>query len=85
MLARAQVYSLLATGFDFGLVLESNGQSTDFTSQGLGQGTVAYVYLKVLGDSPMDFSDIRQQHNVGMAINFISMLPYAFAAGGISP
>jgi hypothetical protein len=85
VLARAQVYSLLATGFDFGLVIESNGQSTDFTSLGLEPGTIANAYLEVLGDSPIDFSDIRQQHNVGMAINFISMLPYAFATGGRVP
>jgi hypothetical protein len=86
-LARAQVYSLLATGFDFELVLELNDQAIPgpaevFSSELLQPGTVANQYYEVLSGMQLDLADTRQQHQVGMAINFISMLPFAFANGG---
>lgn len=83
-MARAQVYSLLATGFDFSLLLETNDQAAVLTMADLDPGTVAAAYFDVLANSQLDLSNPRQQHNVGMAINFISMLPYAFAAGGLN-
>ncbi|MDZ4728564.1 MAG: DUF1800 family protein [Xanthomonadales bacterium] len=90
MLARAQVYSLLATGFDFTLVLEFNdqalqGQEGIFTSADLQPGTIANQFYEVLAGMQLDLADPRQQHQLGMAINFISMLPFAFASGGAQP
>jgi hypothetical protein len=84
-MARAQVYSLLVTGFDFGLLLESEERSAVTSMADLEPGTIAGAYYDVLANSQLDLSQPRQQHNVGMAINFISMLPSAFGAGGLNP
>ncbi len=84
-LARAQVYSLLATGFDFVAVLGADGPATVLNSADLQPGTTANLYMRALAEHKMNLAELRQQHNIGMAINFISMLPYAFATGGVNP
>ncbi len=82
-LARAQVYSLLATGFDFAAVVDRDQPDIVYQSADLESGEAAAVY-RALEQSLMDLSRPLDQHNIGMAMNFISVLPYAFAAGGDS-
>lgn len=84
-LARAQVYSLLATGFDFVAVLGADGPPTVLNSADLQPGTIPNLYMQMLAGQKMDLAVLSQQHQVGMATNFISMLPYAFATGGVNP
>lgn len=78
--ARAQVNSLLATGFDFAAVVDRNNMDAMYSSQDIAEGTVAAVNTE-LAATRMDFSDPEEQLRVGMAVNFISMMPYTFATG----
>lgn len=79
--ARAQVHSLLATGFDFAAVVDRANLDATFSSTEIVEGPAAEVNA-VLAAMAMNFGNPDEQLKVGMAINFISMLPYTFATGG---
>lgn len=79
--ARAQVHSLLAAGFDFAAVVDRDNLDAMYSSHDITEGAVASVNNE-LAATEMDFSDPEEQMRVGMAVNFISMMPYTFATGG---
>ncbi len=82
-IARAQVHSLLATGFDFAAVVDRYNLDATFTSAEILDGPLAEVNAE-LASVRMKFPDPAEQERVGMAINFITMMPYVFAtAGGV--
>lgn len=84
VIARAQVQSILATGYDIGYVMDSDNpeqiySSNDFTrKRGIGR-TINESHAAFIMDglSSLDFNK-----RVGLAVNFLSMLPYAFAMEG---
>jgi hypothetical protein len=80
-IARAQIHSLLATGFDFAAVVDRNALDATFTSADILEGPARAVNEE-LARVRMNFADPAEQQRVGMAVNFISMMPYAFASGG---
>ena len=80
-IAQAQVHSLLATGFDFAAVVDRNDVGALFNSEDLNKGYAAEVNHE-LAATVMNFTDPEEQMRVGMAVNFITLLPYAFARTG---
>lgn len=80
--ARAQVHALLATGFDFAAVVNRADLDAIFSSADIVEGPAAEVNAE-LAVMPMNFGNPDEQLRVGMAINFITMLPYTFASGGV--
>ena len=79
--ARAQVHALLATGFDFAAVVDRDNLDAIYNSADISDGPVADVNGE-LAATHMDFSDPIENERVGMAVNFISMLPFVFATTG---
>lgn len=82
-IAQAQVHSLLATGFDFAAVVDRNNVDALYSTEDLKDGFAAEVNQQ-LAATVMNFADRTEQARVGMAINFITMMPYAFARTGVS-
>ena len=79
--ARAQVQALLAHGRDFGYSVDPDNPEAVFSSADITSGSAAatdQANAAVL----MDFSTTTANDRVGMAVNFITMTPYAFAMGG---
>lgn len=80
-LARAQVHALLASGRDFGYVVDPNDAERVFTSAEISTpGTIMDIDV-VNAAIFMDFNADGNAH-VGAAVNFITALPFAFARGG---
>ncbi|MBT8048462.1 MAG: hypothetical protein HKN57_10190 [Xanthomonadales bacterium] len=82
-IAQAQVHALLATGFDFAAVVDRGNIDALYSSEDLEAGFVAEVDRE-LAATVMNFADPGEQARIGMAVNFITMLPYAFARTGES-
>jgi len=82
-IAQAQVHALLATGFDFAAVVDRDNVDALYNSEDLKDGFAAEVN-QALAATVMNFADREEQVRVGMAVNFITMLPYAFARTGES-
>jgi len=81
LIAQAQVHALLATGFDFAAVVNRNDVDALFSSEELEDGYAAEINRE-LAATVMNFTDREEQARIGMAVNFITMLPYAFARTG---
>jgi len=82
-IAQAQVHALLATGFDFAAVVDRGDLDAIYNSAELEEGFAAEVNRE-LAATVMDFANPDEQIRVGMAVNFITMTPYAFARTGES-
>ena len=82
-IAQAQVHALLATGFDFAAVVDRDNVDALYSSEDLEDGFAAEVDRE-LAATVMNFTDPEEQVRIGMAVNFITMLPYAFARTGES-
>jgi hypothetical protein len=80
-IARAQVYALLADDRDFGFVVDPDNPETVYSSDEVTNGAGAVIY-STLAAELMDFSTTAANYRVGMAVNFITMTPYAFAMEG---
>jgi hypothetical protein len=80
-IARAQVHALLATDRDFAYVVDNSNPDAVYSSSDITAGVVTSVD-KANADSLMDFTNIAANYRVGMAVNFITMMPYAFAMEG---
>lgn len=76
--ARAQVHAMLATGFDFGALLTPGDPGRVWTAEDLAEGEPALA-SRELGAMVMDLSTEEGNENVGMAVNFITALPWTFA------
>ena len=83
-IARAQIHSMLATGHDLGYKMDSNNPGTAYTSRDLTHKKGVARELDELHAAFVmnDLSDYNFNKRIGMAINFISILPYAFAMEG---
>jgi hypothetical protein len=84
-IARAQVYALLATGCDFGYLVDPDNPDPDAfygTRDILGEHARASAVFHELAPKKMSFSITESNRRVGMAINFITMTPFAFAMEG---
>jgi hypothetical protein len=77
-LARAQVNALLLTGVDFGALVDPENPERIYRTAELTTGYYAAV-LDYLGQLPLDLSSLQGNRQVGMAINFITALPFTFA------
>lgn len=85
VIAQAQVRSLLATGRDFGYEVDRTNRDPDeFYSSGdiNGRNSAAAAKFEEHAVAVMDLSTKEQNERVGMAVNFITMMPYAFAMEG---
>ena len=79
--ARAQVNSLLVTGFDFGAVVDRDNPQAVYSSEEISAGELA-VFADELAQAKLNLSSNESNRRVGMAINFITALPFTFATGG---
>ncbi|NNL94199.1 MAG: DUF1800 family protein [Xanthomonadales bacterium] len=79
--ARAQVHALLATGFDFGAIVNEQDPGVVYSSADLASGELA-AFVDTLGSMNMSLGKLSGNQRVGMAVNFITALPYTFASGG---
>ncbi len=95
VIARSQVLALLARGRDFGYVVttDASGVSTDpeqtYNSTQLGEeGSELATLIGALAAEAVQLdstdTNTRREANrrVGLAVNFITMMPYTFAVGG---
>ena len=95
IIARSQVYALLARGDDFGLVVTDTpaiGETDEtrvYSSLELGTDPDLSSLVTQLGGETialddLDFDGVRREANrrVGQAAQFISMLPYTFVLEG---
>lgn len=85
IIARAQVYALLSTGRDFGYLVDpDNPDPAVFygTRDILGEHARASAVFHEVAAQKMSFSITESNRRVGMAINFITMTPFAFAMEG---
>lgn len=84
-IARAQVQSFLASGHDFGYAFNPDDAERSFGSRDFSSKKgIARPLNEAHADTLMNDLDSKTfNKRIGMAINFISMLPYAFVTGGI--
>lgn len=85
-IARAQVQALLAEGVDFALTVIPGNPSPDtfFTSDEInGANLAAYDQDQLNAAALMDLDSIEGNRRIGLAINFISATPFAFAMEGL--
>jgi hypothetical protein len=80
-IARAQVHSLLFNERDFAYNVDSGNADAVYTSDDITNGAASIVDQEHAAHV-MDFSNASTNRYVGMAINFITMTPYAFAMEG---
>ncbi len=80
-IARAQVHALLAVGRDFGYVVNSASPDIVYSSNDITNGPAALTD-QAIAIKLMDLTTTTGNDRVGMAVNFISMTPYAFAMEG---
>ncbi len=84
VVAQAQVHALLATGFDFSAVANENNMEAVYSSAQISSGELAEL-SRSLADMTMDFGTTDANERVGLAINFITALPFSFARAGAAP
>jgi len=76
-IARAQVHALLADNRDFGYVVDSSNPDIAYSSDDIVNGA-ARAKDQAKAAETMNFETNAANIRVGMAINFITMTPYAF-------
>lgn len=85
VIARAQVQSLLATGYDFGFAVDPDNRDPDpfYSSEDISGGhALAAQTFTEHASTVIDLTTKEGNERIGMAINFITMTPYAFALEG---
>lgn len=81
-IARAQVHALLSSDRDFAFTVDSNNREAVYTSEQILNDPVVSAVDQVNAATLMDFTNTSSNIRVGMAVNFITMTPYAFAMEG---
>jgi hypothetical protein len=81
-IARAHVHALLSSERDFAYSVDSENREAVYTSEQILNDPDVSVVDQVNAAQLMDFSSSTDNRRVGMAVNFISMTPYAFAMEG---
>ncbi|MDX2427744.1 MAG: DUF1800 family protein [Xanthomonadales bacterium] len=80
-IARAQVHALLADNRDFAYVVDPSNPDVAYSSDEIVNGA-ASATDQALAAETMNFNQNTANIRVGMAINFITMTPYAFVMEG---
>jgi hypothetical protein len=80
-IARAQVHALLAVNRDFAYVVDPSNPDVAYSSDEIVKGA-AKATDQALAAETMNFNTNAANIRVGMAINFITMTPYAFVMEG---
>ncbi len=81
-IARAQVHAFLATGHDFGYVVNPANPDIIYSSNDITNGGEATIADQKNASDTVDLATATGNDRVGMAVNFITMTPYAFAMEG---
>ena len=81
-IARAQVHALLSSDRDFAYTVDSDNLEAVYTSDQILNDPVVSAVDQVNAAQLMDFTQTSRNIRVGMAVNFITMTPYAFAMEG---
>ena len=86
-LERAHITALLATGFDLGYLADPNNPDVSYSAQDLQSEPLASIIsanMATTMDLDSTVTAVRRDanNNIGLAVNFISMTPYAFAMEG---
>lgn len=81
-IARAQVHALLSSDRDFAYTVDSNNREAVYTSDQILNDPQVSAVDQANAAQLMDFSSTSSNIRVGMAVNFITMTPYAFAMEG---
>lgn len=81
-IARAQVHALLSSERDFGYLVDNTNQEAVYTSDQILNDPDVSAVDQFNAAQLMDFSSSTDNRRVGMAVNFITMTPYAFAMEG---
>lgn len=83
-IARAQVHAMLATGHDLGYAMDPDNASAVYSSRDIThkKGVARTLDEAHAAYLMNDLSDYNFNKRIGMAINFISVLPYAFVMEG---
>lgn len=95
VIARSQIYAMLARGEDFGLAVTNVNSSISsnpndlYSSEQLNENVDIAAVMSVLSNEKMllddaDVTGVRRQwnKNVNAAVNFIATLPYTFVVEG---
>lgn len=80
-IARAQVHALLADNRDFGYVVDSSSPDVAYSSDDIVNGAARAIDQAKAAEL-MNFNTNAANIRVGMAVNFITMTPYAFVMEG---
>lgn len=78
VLARAQLHAMLATGVDFGALMNRENPDRIYSPAELESGEAALASA-MLGEELMNLSGSQGNERVGLAVNFITALPWTFA------
>ena len=81
-IARAQVHALLSSDRDFAYTVDNGNRLAVYTSDEIINDPVVSAIDQANAAVLMDFSNTVNNIRVGMAVNFITMTPYAFATEG---
>jgi hypothetical protein len=76
--ARAQVHAMLATGYDFGVLMERHDPGRAWTAADLQRSDLAMASAR-LGDFTLDLASEEGNERVGLVVNFITALPWTYA------
>ncbi len=78
VLARAQLHAMLATGFDFGALMNRENSDRIYSFAELENGDAALASA-MLGQEIMNLNGTQGNERIGLAVNFITALPWTFA------
>lgn len=81
-IARAQVHALLSRNRDFAFTVDRSNREAVYTSEQILNDPVVSAVDRVNAAQLMNFKKASGNIRVGMAVNFITMTPYAFAMEG---
>ena len=81
-IARAQVHALLSSDRDFAYLVNGDNRTAVYTSDQILNDPAVSIVDQTNAAKLMDFSSTSSNLRVGMAVNFITMTPYAFAMEG---
>ena len=81
-IARAHVHALLSSDRDFAYTVDAGNREAVYSSDQILNDPAVSAVDQANAAQLMDFSSTSDNIRVGMAVNFITMTPYAFAMEG---
>lgn len=88
MLERAHLYALLARGRDFGSIADPTAPSRIYYTNNLTNNAYLMELINILGQESLALGDTNStvrstaNYRIGLAVNFITTTPFAFAQEG---